>query len=82
VRDALHPKSHERARVLLEAAQGDFDATALAEAARHSANRTGLVACGGPGPAVAALRSLKSGEQELTELVRFAASERYLPLRD
>jgi tetratricopeptide (TPR) repeat protein len=82
VRDALHPKSHERARVLLESAQGDFDATALAEAARHSANRTGLVACGGPGPAVAALRALKSSEQELTELVRFAASERYLPLRD
>jgi hypothetical protein len=82
VRDALHPRSHERARVLLESAQDDFDATALAEAARHSANRTGLVACGGPGPAVAALRALKSGEQELTELVRFAASERYLPLRD
>jgi hypothetical protein len=31
---------------------------------------------------VAALRALKSSEQELTELVRFAASERYLPLRD
>jgi len=82
VRDALHPKAHERARVLLESAQGDFDATALAEAARHSANRTGLVACGGPGPVVAALRALKASEQELTELVRFAASERYLPLRD
>jgi len=81
VHDALHPRSHERARVLLESAQSDFDATALAESARHSANRTGLVACGGPGPAVAALRALKSSEQELTELVRFAASERYLPLR-
>jgi tetratricopeptide (TPR) repeat protein len=81
VRDALHPKSHERARVLLESAQQDFDAAALAEAARHSANRAGLVACGGPGPAVAAMRALKSSEQELAELVRFAASERYLPLR-
>jgi tetratricopeptide (TPR) repeat protein len=81
VRDALHPKSRERALLLLESAQHDFDAAALAEAARHSANRTGLVACGGPGPAVAALRALKSSEQELVELVRFAASERYLPLR-
>jgi hypothetical protein len=30
---------------------------------------------------VAALRALKSSEQELVELVRFSASERYLPLR-
>jgi hypothetical protein len=81
VRDALHPKSRERALVLLESAQRDFDASALAEAARHSANRTGLVACGGLGSAVAAMRALKSSEQELAELVRFAASERYLPLR-
>ncbi|WP_233261929.1 tetratricopeptide repeat protein [Vitiosangium sp. GDMCC 1.1324] len=81
VREALHPRARERALVLLEAAQREFDAAALAEAARHSANRAGLVACGGPGPAVAALRALKSSEQELVELVRFSASERYLPLR-
>jgi tetratricopeptide (TPR) repeat protein len=81
VRDALHPSARTRALLLLESAQREFDASALAEAARHSANRAGLVACGGPGPAVAALRALKSSEQELVELVRFAASERYLPLR-
>lgn len=81
VREALHPNARARALVLLESAQREFDAAALAEAARHSANRAGLVACGGPGPAVAALRALKSSEQELVELVRFSASERYLPLR-
>jgi len=81
VLDALHPKARERALGLLEPAQRGFDAVALAEAARHSANRAGLVACGGPGPAVAALRALKSSEQECVELVRFSASERYLPLR-
>jgi tetratricopeptide (TPR) repeat protein len=81
VRDALHPKAHDRALMLLDSAQKDFDASALADAARHSTNRVGLVACGGPGPAVAALRAHKASEQELMELVRFAASERYLPLR-
>ncbi|QRK08934.1 hypothetical protein JQX13_01815 [Archangium violaceum] len=81
VREALHPRSRERALALMESALREFDASALAEAARHSANRAGLVACGGPGPAVAALRALKSSEQELVELVRFSASERYLPLR-
>jgi hypothetical protein len=81
VREALHPRARERSLVLLESAMRDFDAAALAESARHSANRAGLVACGGPGPAVAALRALKSSEPELVELVRFSASERYLPLR-
>ncbi|HYO74519.1 MAG TPA: tetratricopeptide repeat protein [Archangium sp.] len=81
VREALHPNARARALTLLEPAQREFDAAALAEAARHSANRAGLVACGGPGTAVAALRALKSSEQELVELVRFSASERYLPLR-
>ncbi|OJH37659.1 tetratricopeptide repeat protein [Cystobacter ferrugineus] len=81
VRDALHPRARERALGLLEAAQREFDATALAESARHSANRAGLVAGGGPGPALAALRQLKSSEAECIELVRFSASERYLPLR-
>ncbi|WNG14963.1 tetratricopeptide repeat protein [Cystobacter fuscus] len=81
VRDALHPRARERALGLLESAQREFDAAALAEAARHSANRAGLVAGGGPGPALAALRQLKSSETECIELVRFSASERYLPLR-
>ena len=81
VRESLHPKARERALAILDVAQRDFDAAALADAARHSANRAGLVACGGPGPAVAALRALKAGEPELIELVRFSASERYLPLR-
>jgi cellulose synthase operon protein C len=39
------------------------------------------VAAGGLGPALAALRALKASEPECVELVRFSASERYLPLR-
>ncbi|HZI12740.1 MAG TPA: hypothetical protein VE153_20325 [Myxococcus sp.] len=81
VREALSPRALERAVSLLEPGTRDFDASALADAARDSANRAGLVACGGVGPAVAALRTRRSHDAELVELLRFAASERYLPLR-
>jgi thioredoxin-like negative regulator of GroEL len=81
VRDSLHPAARERAQSLLEKAQQEFDPTALADAARHSANRAGLVTCGGVGAALMVLRNLKTSDQDLVELVRFAASERYLPLR-
>jgi tetratricopeptide (TPR) repeat protein len=81
VREALSPRALERALVLLEPGTRDFDASALADAARDSANRAGLVACGSVGPAVAALRTRRSHDAELVELLRFAASERYLPLR-
>jgi hypothetical protein len=53
----------------------------LAEGARFSANRAGLVVCGGVAPAVAALRAKRARPAEMMELVRFAASERYLQLR-
>ncbi len=81
VRDSLHPAARERAQALLEKAQQDFDPTALADAARHSANRAALVTCGGVGAALTVLRNLKTSDPDLVELVRFAASERYLPLR-
>jgi hypothetical protein len=81
VRDSLHPAARERAQSLLEKAQQDFDPTALADAARHSANRAALVTCGGVGAALTVLRNLKTSDPDLVELVRFAASERYLPLR-
>jgi hypothetical protein len=81
VRESLSPRALERAVSLLEPGTRDFDASALADAARDSANRAGLVACGGVGPAVAALRTRRSHDAELVELLRFAASERYLPLR-
>nr|WP_227026934.1 hypothetical protein [Corallococcus soli] len=81
VREALSPKALERASALMEPGTRDFDASLLSAAARDSANRAGLVACGGPGPALIALRARRPHDSELEELVRFAASERYLALR-
>ncbi|MGE6760957.1 hypothetical protein ACQKGO_23255 [Corallococcus interemptor] len=82
VRESLSPKALERAAVLMEPGTRDFDASLLVAAARDSANRAGLVACGGPGPALTVLRARRPHDSELEELVRFAASERYLALRD
>ncbi|WP_256560823.1 hypothetical protein [Pyxidicoccus xibeiensis] len=81
VRDSLSPRALERAIVLLEPGTRDFDASALADAARDSANRAGLVASGSVGPALAVLRARRNQDAELVELLRFAASERYLELR-
>jgi hypothetical protein len=53
----------------------------MADAARDSSNRAGLIACGTVGPALAALRMKRALEREVVELVRFAASERYFQLR-
>ncbi|RKH89054.1 hypothetical protein D7Y21_12425, partial [Corallococcus sp. AB045] len=82
VRESLSPKALERAALLMEPGTRDFDASLLVAAARDSANRAGLVACGGPGPALTVLRARRPNDSELEELVRFAASERYLALRD
>ncbi|AEI62255.1 hypothetical protein [Corallococcus macrosporus] len=81
VRESLSPRALERALTLLEPGTQNFKASALADAARDSANRAGLVACGGIGPALTVLRARRGNEAELVELLRFAASERYLPLR-
>ncbi|RKG96385.1 hypothetical protein D7X32_36230, partial [Corallococcus carmarthensis] len=82
VRESLSPRALERAALLMEPGTRDFDASLLVAAARDSANRAGLVACGGPGPALTVLRTRRPHDSELEELVRFAASERYLALRD
>ncbi|MBZ4375295.1 hypothetical protein [Corallococcus sp. AS-1-6] len=82
VRESLSPRALERAALLMEPGTRDFDASLLVAAARDSANRAGLVACGGPGPALTVLRARRPHDSELEELVRFAASERYLALRD
>ncbi|MFY2556623.1 hypothetical protein ACN469_03170 [Corallococcus terminator] len=81
VRETLSPRALERTLELLEPGTRDFNASSLADAARDSANRAGLVACGGVGPAVTVIRSRRSNDSELVELLRFAASERYLALR-
>ncbi|MBI3181751.1 MAG: hypothetical protein HYZ28_06375 [Myxococcales bacterium] len=81
VRDSLPPKGLERIRELFERNAKSLSLRALADGARHSSNRAGLVVCGGVAPALAALRAKKALQSEIAELVRFAASERYLQLR-
>jgi cellulose synthase operon protein C len=81
VQEALPGKGLDRLKMLFEKIGRSIDLNSLAEGARHSANRAGLVVCGGIAPALAALRAKKALPSEVTELVRFAASERYLMLR-
>lgn len=79
----LAPGTHERLRPLLVALeQQPADFEVLADAARHSANRAGLVVAGDIGPAVRALRAKRGATVELAELVRFAASDRFLDVGD
>ncbi len=82
IREALPARSHERLKVLWPKVAKTLDLSALMEGARHSVNRAGLVVCGGIAPAIASLRAKKALPVEVTELVRFAASERYLQLRN
>ncbi|MDP1918362.1 MAG: tetratricopeptide repeat protein [Myxococcales bacterium] len=82
IREALPPRSLERLKTLWPKVVKSLDLSALMEGARHSVNRAGLVVCGGIAPAIASLRLKKALPVEVTELVRFAASERYLQLRN
>lgn len=81
IREAVPARAWDRVRQLFKSAARKLDYSALSEGARHSANRAGLVVCGGIAPAIAALRAKKALPTEMTELVRFAASERYLQMR-
>lgn len=81
VRDAIPQRLFERVKELYERNARKLEVQKLQEGARHSANRAGLVVCGGIAPALAALRAKKALESELLEVIRFAASERYLGLR-
>jgi hypothetical protein len=80
-RETLTPQQLDRAAALFGPATRHFDVSALADAARDSSNRAGLIACGAVGPALAALQMKRALEREVVELVRFAASERYFRLR-
>jgi hypothetical protein len=81
LRDGLSQRAFDRLRVLWAEQKKPLELAALMEGARHSANRAGLVVCGGIAPALEALRAKKALPAETTELVRFAVSERYLELR-
>ncbi|HLK99025.1 MAG TPA: hypothetical protein VK539_00495 [Myxococcaceae bacterium] len=80
VYETLQPRQLEHATALIATATRQFDVSALADAARDSANRAGLIACGAVGPALMALRLKRALQREVIELVRFAASERYFQL--
>lgn len=82
IREVLPPRSLEKLKALWPKASKTVDLSALMEGARHSVNRAGLVVCGGIAPVIASLRAKKALPVEVTELVRFAASERYLQLRN
>lgn len=82
LREALPARSLERLKVLWPKVAKSVDLAALMEGARHSVNRAGLIVCGGIAPVIASLRAKRALPVEVTELVRFAASERYLQLRN
>ncbi len=81
-REAVPARAWERLKQLVKSVGTRLDLATLTEGARHSANRAGLVVCGGIAPAIASLRAKKALPSEMMELVRFAASERYLQLRN
>jgi Tfp pilus assembly protein PilF len=81
-RETVQGKSWDRLKQLVKVVGTRLDLGSLTEGARHSANRAGLVVCGGIAPAIASLRAKKALPSEMMELVRFAASERYLQLRN
>ena len=81
-RDAVPARAWERLKQLVKSVGTRLDLGALTEGARHSANRAGLVVCGAIAPAIASLRAKKALPSEMMELVRFAASERYLQVRN
>jgi hypothetical protein len=82
LREAVPARAWDRLKQLVKAVGTRLDLAMLTEGARHSANRAGLVVCGGIAPAIASLRAKKALPSETMELVRFAASERYLQLRN
>jgi hypothetical protein len=82
VHESIPPKAVSRMGELFAKVGKSMAIGALMEGARHSSNRAGLVVCGGVAPALAALRAKKALDPEISELVKFAASERYLQLRN
>jgi len=81
LRESIPVKMVGRLRELFDRNAHQLDVHRLAEGARHASNRAGLVVCGSVVPAILALRAKKALESEVAELVRFAASERYLDFR-
>jgi hypothetical protein len=81
LREGVPERSWGRLKALVQTAQPDFDFGPMGEAARHTVNRAGLVVCGSIAPVVDCLRTKKARPSEMTELIRFAASDTYFQLR-
>ena len=81
MKEGLAPRAVPRLQTLFAEQGANLPVAKLAESARHSANRAGLVVAGGIAPALAAMRAKRALKSEVIELLRFAASERYLELR-
>lgn len=81
-RDAVSGRSWDRLRLLAAKVASSLDVAQLSEGARHSANRAGLVVAGGVAPAITALRAKRALPLEVSELIRFAMSDRYLELKE
>lgn len=77
----LSSAAWERLKMLVHTQLRVLELGPLVEGARHSANRAGLLVCGGIAPAIEALRAKRALAAEMVELVRFAASDVYLELR-
>ncbi len=78
----LSPEAQTRVWELFRNQKKPFDFVNLADSARHSMNRAGLLVAGGISPALEALRAKRATDAEMIQLIRFAASERYLQLRE
>ncbi len=81
IHEVVPLRLRERFKHLVRTGTAVSNLASLAEGARHSVNRAGLVVCGGVAPALAALREKKALPSEMIELVQFASSETYLQLR-
>lgn len=78
----LSPKARERLGQLMDSLRVVRpDWAQLMLAARHSANRAGLLAAGGVAPALRAMQLKRADTDELAELVRFAVSDRMVRIR-
>jgi|GEM_PF-4083601 len=82
IREALGTKGRDRVRALYQALDAGMDVEQFVNGAQDSANRAGLVVAGGVAPALASLKALNASIREQAELIRFAASERYLGIRE
>lgn len=80
-REAVPPAKWSHFKQLAKEVAPSLALSPLYDGARHTLNRAGLVVSGAVSPALASLKAKRARPEELIELVRFAASDRYFALR-